>query len=383
VRSILGRRPQFPPVRLALAISGLFVGSGAIGVSAPSVGPKRSSETHGGTLSPTGAMSVLRSGHTATLLPNGLVLVAGGMQRNGSPLATAELYEPATGRFRPTGNSMSTPRVGHSASLLIDGRVLLDGGWSSDGTLATAELYDPASDRFRPTGAMTSRRGDFTASLLSNGRVLVVGGQDANALATAELYDPGTETFAPTGPMRSARTMHTATVLADGNVLIAGGGEYRHPLASAEVYHVRSGAFTETSVMTNVRYKHAAIRLQDGTVLVLGGSDARDWQGLEAGIERYDRQRGSFTPIAVMPSPRFKFPEALALLADGRVLIAGGAEQPEVYDPARNVFVPTSGRLDAARFYSTATRLNDGRVLVAGGYDRTGVATNRAWIYRP
>jgi len=89
------------------------------------------------------------------------------------------------------------------------------------------------------------------------------------------------------------------------------------------------------------------------------------------------------TGAVVMPSPRFKFPEALALLADGRVLIAGGAEQPEVYDPARNVFVPTSGRLDAARFYSTATRLNDGRVLVAGGYDRTGVATNRAWIYRP
>jgi len=165
--------------------------------------------------------------------------------------------------------------------------------------------------------------------------------------------------------------------------LIAGGGEYEHPLASAELYDAGSGSFAETGSMTLVRYKHGAIRLPDSTVLVLGGSDAHDWRGLQASTEIYDQRGGVFATTVAMRFPRFKFPAALVLLANGQVLIAGGAEQPEVYDPRRHVFTATSGRLDAARYYSTATRLNDGRVLITGGYDRTSVATDRAWIYRP
>jgi hypothetical protein len=366
---------RFATVPRAVTCSSLFVGSFL-------VSGRLSPNTTAPEVSPTGVMSTPRSGHTATLLHNGLVLVAGGMRRNGSIFGTADLYDPATGRFRPTRGSMTTPRVGHEATLLPDGRALLEGGWNADGTLASAELYDPVSTTFGATGSMASRRGDFTATLLPTGKVLVVGGEDQQALATAELYDPVTGTFSATGSMHAPRTMHTATLLANGAVLIAGGGDYRRPLASAECYDPRSGAFAETGEMHTVRYKHAAIRLFDGTVLVLGGSDGRDWRGLEASAERYDQRRGMFTAIVDMGAPRFKFPGAVALLPDGRVLIAGGALQPEIYDPERQTFVATPDRPDAARYYSTATRLNDGSVLIAGGYDRTLVATNRAWLYR-
>jgi hypothetical protein len=382
MRSTISARLRFAKVPRALLVSSLCVGvSLATGRSRPV--PTTFITTDSGEVTPTGVMNTPRSGHTATLLANGLVLIAGGMRRNGSIRGTAELYDPATGRFRLTSDSMMTPRVGHCATLLADGRVLLEGGWDANGTLASAELYDPVSHRFRPTGAMASRRGDFTATLLPNGKVLVVGGEDRAALPTAELYDPFAGTFSATGSMHAGRTLHTATLLANGKVLIAGGGEYEHPLASAELYDVGSGTFAETGSMRVVRYKHGAIRLPDSTVLVLGGSDARDWRGLQASTEIYDQRGGVFATTVAMRFPRFKFPAALVLLANGRVLVAGGAEQPEVYDPRRHVFMATSGRLDAARYYSTATRLNDGKVLITGGYDLTSVATDRAWIYRP
>jgi hypothetical protein len=114
------------------------------------------------------------------------------LKRNGAIFGTAELYDPASGRFRPPAGSMITLRVGHGATLLADGRVLLEGGWDTGGTLASAELYDPGSNVFRPTGAMASRRGDFTSTLLADGKVLVAGGEDRSALTTAELYDPRT-----------------------------------------------------------------------------------------------------------------------------------------------------------------------------------------------
>ena len=333
-------------------------------------------------ISPTSNMTAPRSGHTATLLPNGQVLIAGGMERNGVFFRSAELYDPMTGRFTAVNRNMSTQRVGHGATLLPSGKVLIAGGWSSEGVLASAELYDPKTGLFTPTGSMSIARGDFTSTLLSNGKVLVSGGENGRALSSAETYDPATGQFTQTGNMSVGRTMHTAVLLPDGKVLVAGGGEYQHPLASAELYNPASGTFTITGNMTVPRYKQAALLLTDGNVLVVGGSDGRDWQGRYANAEIYDPAKGAFSAIGNMNRARFKLPDAVALLKNGKVLIAAGDEQVEIYNPASRTFSVAPGRMDAARFYSTATLLTDGRVLVAGGYDNRSVASAKAWTYR-
>jgi hypothetical protein len=340
--------------------------------------------TDASTISPTSNMTAPRSGHTATLLPNGQVLIAGGMERNGVLFNSAELYDPTTGRFTAAARSMNTQRVGHSATLLPSGRVLIAGGWSREGVLASAELYEPRTGVFTSTGAMSSARGDFTATLLSNGKVLIAGGagEGDRAVATAEVFDPDSGTFTATGKMDNVRTMHTAVLLPDGKVLVAGGGDYQHPLASAELYDPTSGLFARTGNMTVPRYKQAAILLTDGNVLVVGGSDGRDWQGRYANAEIFRPVKGAFSAIGNMNTARFKLPEAVALLKDGKVLIAGGGEQVEIYDPASKTFRVAAGRMDAARFYSTATLLKDGRVLVAGGYDNHSVASAKAWTYK-
>ena len=331
-------------------------------------------------ISPDNSMTAARSGHTATLLANGQVLIAGGMERNGVFFSSAELYDPATGRFTVAKQDMNTERVGHSATVLPGGKILIAGGWGNAGVLASAELYDPNRGAFTPTGSMSIARGDFTATLLPNGKVLIAGGENDRVLASAELYDPATGKFTSTGNLNAGRTMHTAALLANGKVLIAGGGEYQHPLATAELYDATSGIFTTTGSMTVPRYKHAARLLPDGNVLVVGGSDGRDWQGRYANAEIYDPARGAFSAISNMNTARFKLPDAVALLTNGRVLIAGGGEQVEIYDPASRTFSVGTGRMDAARFYSTATLLRDGRVLVAGGYDTHSIASAKAWV---
>jgi WD40 repeat protein len=182
------------------------------------------------TFTSTGSPARPLSQHTATLLPNGKVLIAGGVDATNPNLttatATAEIYDPATGAFSPTGN-MTAARTGHTATLLANGRVLITGGSG----LSTAEVYDPATSSFSATGIMGLARASHTATLLSNGTVLVAGGGDS----TAELYDPAAGSFIPTGGMESGRTAHSATLLQNGEILVAGGGS-RFPLATAELY---------------------------------------------------------------------------------------------------------------------------------------------------
>ena len=209
-----------------------------------------------GSFTPTGSMTTAVDGPTATRLPDGRVLIAGGSvqasSNNWKPAAVAELYEPVTGRFSPTG-SMTTARAGHTATLLADGRVLITGGDGPSGPVRSAELYDPTTGTFSPTGTMATTRTGQTATLLPNGEVLVAGGADAddatsaaNILASAELYDPKTGTFSPAGSMATGRQNQTATLLPNGRVLIAGGADGLSgtpplmvrtlALASAELY---------------------------------------------------------------------------------------------------------------------------------------------------
>lgn len=285
----------------------------------------------GGTFATTGSMSAARWFFTATLLQDGRALIAGGQDLSGDqPVAahlpgTAELYVPTTRAFSPAGAMTAAPR-GHTATLLRDGRVLIAGGsigGRAEDDLAGAELYEPPSSRFVATGSMSTPRSGHTATLLTDGRVLVVGGSSnrGGTLASAEVYDPDSGTFAPAGRMTVARSDHTATLLPDGRVLITGGLELGvAQFASAELWDPRTGAFGPTTDMTVARRDHVAILLADGRVLIAGGHDD---EGLPvASAELYDPVLRTFTAAPDMTAPRWLF--SATLLLDGRVLIAGG-----------------------------------------------------------
>ena len=310
------------------------------------------------TFSPTGPMAETRSGKTVTLLRDGRVLITGGYDcgdgAHAGLWASAELWDPATGTFSPTG-LMSRPREFHTATLLQDGRVLITGGVTGDppaasgsillasydgaitadtssGVLASAELYDPATNTFSRTGSMHSIRDHHTATLLSDGRVLVVGGggEGYASRTEVELYDPKTGTFSRTGPMKTGRWLHTATLLQDGRVLIAGG---RSPQDStyrtAEVYDPGTGKFRSSGPLETDRQQHTATLLSDGRVLVTGGyrSDGQDW-GVLSSAELYDPGTGTFTSIGSIGDKRMG--HTATLLNDGRVLIVGGQDVGDV-----------------------------------------------------
>ena len=326
-----------------------------------------------------------RADHSATLLPNGKVLLAGGMRRNQDFYRSAELYDPATGRFQATG-AMNVARVGSAAVLLRSGKALIVGGWTAGhGPTDSAELYDPQTGKFTPVGNMTTPRGQPTATLLANGDVLIAGGGvhgSPGGIAAAEIFHPDTQKFEAVAPMHYARVAHTATLLTDGHVLIAG-GRGDSVTATAELYDPARKQFVMTGSLQMARYKHTAGLLPDGRVLIAGGSDERDWHGLMNSAEIYDPHSGRFSSAASLSNSRFKLPEVAAQVGSGQLLIAGGSKQVEVYDSRAGKFLVASGQLSDTWHFMTETPLKDGSVLLAGGYPNNDQATAQAWIYRP
>jgi hypothetical protein len=323
-------------------------------------------------------MNTARDSHTATLLFNRKVLVAGGSGSEGATLASAELYDTAAGTWSITG-SLNGARLFHTATLLPDGKVLVAGGWyctPNCTALASAELYNPATGTWTPTGSLNDAREGHTATPLDDGRVLVAGGLGSNGpLASAELYDPATGAWTATGSLNDARRAHSATMLGNGLLLVAGGYDDFLPgwLSGAELYDPATGIWTRTGNLQHERAHHGAARLEDGKVLVVAGW-GRLYPNVLASAELYDPVTGVWSLMGNLNDGRYW--HTATLLQNGRMLVAGGCvggfgcagarASAELYDPATGMWSIT-GNLNDARYWHTATLLPNGEVLVAGG----------------
>jgi hypothetical protein len=401
-RSGLRIVPQMRRVFTALFLAAciLFAGCGPSG-SNEVVSSDDSDPTPPAGFVLTGSMNLYRSGHTATLLDDGTVLVEGGGYvvaydpgiLNGAgqpepvdqPWGGCEIYTPTSGVFELCAPT-DLPVYGHTATRLNDGTVLIAGGeiifpvrppnyFPTESYLSPGgEVYSPALREFSPTGSLNTPRKYHTATLLSNGMVLIVGGYDAagNPLASAELFNPASETFTLTGSLNFARAGHTATLLGNGMVLIAGGSGPGTTLPDpAELYDPETGSFSVTGSLNAARTSHTATLLNDGTVLIAGGLATGN--ALASQAEIYNPTTGVFTGTGSLNSGRQR--HTATLLPDGTVLIAGGSDvsynalsSAELYKPATGTFTSISG-LNFPRYSHTATLLGNGSVLLAGGSD--------------
>jgi uncharacterized protein (TIGR03437 family) len=345
----------------------------------------------------TGPLGTPREGHTATLLQNGRVLVAGG-RSGGTILDTAEIYDPVTASWRPTNNKLSNARHGHSAVLLRNGQVLVLGGQSSGGFLDTAEIYDPADNSWKALTRMTTPRFHHTATLLNNSQVLVAGGQNATGyLRSAELFNPATGVWTrldsgnnPAGNLTEARAEHTATLLSDGRVLVTGGYNGASALKTTELFEPNTNRWRGAGAMLSPRRLHTATLLPDNIVLVAGGLNGAT--ALNSS-ETYNPTTKTWT-LTTGNLAQARRAHTATLLPNGGVFVAGGSDgvgnalnTAEVYDYTRRTWgsalLPASIQiftLAEARSNHTATLLPNGQVLLAGGL-RAGASLSSAELY--
>ena len=387
-------------MKTGLFLSFLFLGA--------ALTPAAVAQAPGGFTS-TGTMNDYRAWHTATLLLNGKVLIAGGGFQSAR---SADLYDPVTGTFTPTGN-MTAERRGHSATLLPDGRVLIVGGQYAN--QPSEEVYDPSTGTFSATAAIPPAFGS-QSNLLNNGKVLLSGGgiscpngnDGCVIINKPEIYDPATGTATVTGDYADKTGdpyFGDGGLIAAPSVLLPAGKVLIAAETTAEIYDPAAGTFRFTSQMTRGVHDYGqslysiggtATLLTNGTVLLAGG-ELFEYAWL-ADAELYDPSTEKFTAIHAMNGIRSG--HTATLLRDGTVLIAGGdhtckfapdvlhcdalATGTEIYDPATQTF-SAGANLTSYRVSHTATLLMDGRVLITGGNTdmRDFWPTNSAELYTP
>jgi hypothetical protein len=348
---------------------------------------------------PANSMSFARGYHTGVLLQDGRMLIAGGDDGSGrldAIIDTAELYDPATGRWEPA-EIMGRQRTQHAAVVLNDGRALLVGGAGVvqakideqriDQPLIETDTFDPTTGSWSFSGEISTPRDGVAAALLSDGSVLIAGGDDGrgtdeSVLASAEVFDPATGQWSSAGEMSRPRQGHSLVLLDNGQVLVAGGDAGDDPFPSAELYDPTTGAWTGVEDMADARERFAAMLLDDGRVLVAGGGGE---SGRLASSEIYDPASGSWSTTGELSAARLK--PAAVRLQDGRILVVGGLgagqylTSAEVYDPEDGTW-SDAGALETGRGFHTATLADDGRVIVTGGFGFSG-PLNSTEIYDP
>ena len=317
------------------------------------------------------AMGIDRLAHTATLLGDGRLLVAGGRGRGAGrwpeTRESTQIFDPDSGAWSSAAE-MARKRDAHTAAVLQDGRVMAVGGRDFQKYHNTTEVYDPATDTWVAGPKMSAKRFDHASVLLDDGTVLVIGGTNIllAPVEVAETCDAAAETCTLTGPMSQARAQHTATMLQDGRVLVAGGsrggvGTDAPAFDTAEIYDPDAGEWSGVAGMSVGHSRHTATLLQDGRVLVTGGT------GKIAAAELFDPATETWSSAGSMRQWRAQ--HIALLLADGRVLIAGGIgnlASAEIYDPATNTLSP-AGEMGESRYRFTATLLQDDTVMLVGG----------------
>jgi N-acetylneuraminic acid mutarotase/cell division protein FtsB len=342
--------------------------------AAPTAVPPTPVRAGQGRWTPARSLTLPRGRHTATLLPDGRVLLVGGYTQHDVDTTSVDIYDPATDTYEPTG-SLNAARHDQTATLLPDGRVLVIAGYNL-GWLSSAEIWDPATGQWSPTQPLFAHGVTHTATVLKDGRVLVVAGSKQSGSSgpddRVEIFNPLTNVWQKAALHQYTEGCHTATLLADGRVLIAGGG------TDPALYDPAGDTWQPAGRLAVERCYPRAVLLHDGRVLLIGGVMRSQWPTPIDSVEVYDPTSNSWGQAA--PLAQARYDQTTTLLPDGRVLVVGGARlwdtnwndpgailsSVEIYDPVGDTWSPLPP-LRHARVDHTATLLPDGRIFVTGG----------------
>ncbi|MGE0884001.1 MAG: kelch repeat-containing protein [Blastocatellales bacterium] len=351
----------------------------------------------------TGSMSKARFRASATLLAyasnasgnsrNGFALAVGGQSDASTVLETAELFNPSTGAWIPTGNKLSRPRVAHSMTLLTNGEVLIAGGYSvASQPVNAVDIYDPFTDKWRTTNSLNTARFGHSATLLTNGKVLIAGGisSTGEALSSVEIFDAPNHTWTTElNKMAVARAFHSSSLLPNGSLFVVGGFRALQGGAdnTGEIYSPSSKSWSSAGTFGEARGAHTATIMANARVLIVGGAPIGSVSSALSSVEFFDPANGRWLTQGSSPN-QLRYAHTATLLANGRVLIAGGRDAngamkfAEIYDPPTDTWTQT-GDMKIARGDHRATLLRNGKVLVTGGIDGGGSVLDSAEVYDP